>query len=134
MDIKQLSEAIRENLDKYVIMSVVFTSKLAKMEGDTSITKEFLKKNTLKKLTSINEILSSELNILQKTCHYFGMDEEQLDTLISQVNILFSKFRGQSTTPNQSTSNPVTLDISENMPDHFVSTAIVSAPPQSNEI
>ena len=78
MDLKNLADAIKENLDKYVIMSGLYISKLQKSKSLNALSAEFLNKNTIKKLMQINEVLGSELNVLEKTCHYFGMDENEL--------------------------------------------------------
>lgn len=94
MDLKNLADAIRENLDKFVIVSGLFVSKLEKTKTVNEVTAEFLKKNTIKKLMQVNEILSSELNTLEKSCHYFGMDEQTLDGMIKEVMALFAKSRG----------------------------------------
>lgn len=60
------------------------------------MTPEFLKKNALRKLTSVNDILTTELSILEKSCHYFGMDEEGLQKVVQEVLDVFEKYRGSA--------------------------------------
>ena len=120
MDLKQLIEVIRDNLDKYVIMNGLFINKLKKMQSVNSMTPEFIKKNALRKLTSINETLTTELNTLEKSCHYFGMDEEGLKRTIQEVMDVFEKFRGSSNklgggaAGNPGTTGESSLEITEN--------------------
>lgn len=98
MDLKQLVEVIHSNLDKYVIMSGLFINKLKKFQNINSMTPDFLIKNALRKLASINEVLLTELTLLEKSCHYFGMDEEQLEKLVQEVLVIFNKFRNAPAT------------------------------------
>ena len=94
MDLKNLGDSIKENLDKFVIMSGLYVSKLEKAQTLNTLTAEYLKKNAIKKLLSVNEILTSELNILEKSCHYFGMDENTLEKTVTEVLALFAKSKG----------------------------------------
>ena len=97
MDLKNLGDSIKENLDKFVIMSGLYVSKLEKVQTLNTLTAEYLKKNAIKKLLQVNEILTSELNILEKSCHYFGMDENTLQKTVSEVLALFAKSKGSQT-------------------------------------